>query len=140
MSDSLEYNIQLLDFIFVLISVVIIIGLAYAEAKFLGNIFNTIDMLCLLLHFIGIVVSVVMKESVINDSNVAVIVLKSLKIFRLVRALYYNANFFQYQKIIIKIFLKTISKTISFLFLCLSCVIMFKCIGELLFAYKITSN
>lgn len=96
MSDSLEYNIQLLDFIFVLISVVIIIGLAYAEAKFLGNIFNTIDMLCLLLHFIGIVVSVVMKESVINDSNVAVIVLKSLKIFRLVRALYYNANFFQY--------------------------------------------
>jgi hypothetical protein len=68
------------------------------------------------------------------------LVLRSLKIIRLMRALYISDRIFIYEKEVILIFTKTILKIKSFLLLCLCFAIMFKQTAELLFAFKVRFN
>lgn len=56
---------------------------------------------------------------------------------RIIRLLYLSPSIFTYEKYVIKVFLETLNKIKYFIVLILCFVIMFKELGELLFAYEV---
>lgn len=141
MTEELRNLQSLLDFILSFISLAIIIALIVLEKQhYFKQPLNLADLVTIALHMVDLIICAILKESVIYSQTNSTLVLRSLKIIRLMRALYISDKIFKYEKEVIQIFTKTIIKIKSFLLLCLCFAIMFKQIAELLFAFKVRFN
>lgn len=88
-------------------------------------------------HIVDLVICAALGESVIYSQSEYSLVLRSLKVVRIIRILYISDRIFTYEKFVIWVFKKTILKVKFFLLLCLCFALMFKQMGQLLFAFKI---
>lgn len=128
----------LLDFILSWVSLFFILALIiYLRKRFFKDPLNIIDVGSLFFHFLSLIICLVKKENVIYSVTTTSLILRSIKAIRVIRAVYFKENLFRYQKYVIRVFLQTIFKVKSFLMLCLCFALMFKLIGELLFAFLI---
>ena len=135
-------NLQsLLDFVLSWISLAILIFLIILEKqRYFKDSLNILDLVTISSHLIDLIICGAIGASVIYSDSDRTIILRSLKVFRVIRILYISDNIFTYEKYVIHVFTQTIIKIKSFLLLCLCFAIMFKEIGQLLFAFKVRFN
>jgi hypothetical protein len=141
MNQNYKDTQSLLDFILSWVSLVVIgVLIGLERLKYFNDGLNIVDLLTICCHMVDLVICGARGTSVIYSDSDVTLVLRSLKVLRLMRILYISDRILIYEKEIIRIFSQTIIKIKSFLLLILCFAIMFKQIGELLFAFKVRFN
>jgi hypothetical protein len=76
-------------------------------------------------------------QSIIHPGEDINKILRSIKILRIIKLLYFSPHFFEYEKTILRMFIETV-QTIKYFFLLLFCVVLVvSFIGENLFAFRV---
>ena len=141
MDPDLRSLQSLLDFVLSWVSVGFICVLVMLQrGRYFSEPLNVVDFVTMSCHLLDLAICLGRGETLIHNESDLSVILRSLKVFRLIRILYLSDSVFVYEKYVIQVFKQTIMKVKAFLLLCLCFAIMFKQVGELLFAFKVRFN
>ncbi len=95
-----------------------------------------VDWISIIMFIIDIVICLINKTDVINSKTQVSAVLRSIKIIRILKIIYFSKTWFRFEKTILKMFVETLNTVKFFLVLLLCITLIFAFVGQSLFAYR----